>query len=63
MKTRTMLLLLAAAAVANTLTPTGADLAATTALCLFILPVAWRMDKENNDNDTISGTGASPFSG
>lgn len=47
MKTRTMLLLLAAAAVANTLTPTGADLAATTALCLFILPVAWQMDKES----------------
>lgn len=47
MKTRTMLLLLAAAAVANTLTPTGADLAVTTALCLLVLPLAWRMDKES----------------
>lgn len=42
-----MLLLLAAAAVANTLTPTGADLAVTTCLCLLILPVARRMDKES----------------
>lgn len=47
MKTRTMLLLLAAAAVANILTPTGADLAVTTAICLALLPVARRMDKES----------------
>ena len=47
MKALHLLLGLLAAAILNCLLDGTVNLTVTTALCLFILPVAWQMDKES----------------